>query len=205
MSPLPSQYRTNFPLTSTGPLSFGGPQEPFLVPGSGHYVKGQFRLAWELLGGAANFGPPITEAFVIPGDVPKNNRIVQYFAAGALEFRPDGAKDPNFPWLDPAEQVKLLIVPLDVGKIYTAGRITTGGGHPTAAQFKSFYRAIHGSWRLGAPITPAMTENLGGATTTVQYFEKGRLQVNPSTGVIEAGNLGELVWQATCDAGGSAK
>ncbi|MBA3943087.1 MAG: cellulase family glycosylhydrolase [Herpetosiphonaceae bacterium] len=198
--PLPSLFHTHLPLTATGPNPIDGPQAPKLIPGTGHYVKGLFREAWDLFGGAASFGPPITEAFVLPGDVPQHDRVVQYFAAGALELHPEASAMPDFFTLTLPDQIMRQVVPLNIGTTYAAGHVRTEGGHAVADIFNSFYKGAQGSWRLGAPITAALTESLDGTSTPVQYFQNGRLQVNPKTGVIEAGNLGQLVWQAQCNA-----
>ncbi|GAC1546672.1 MAG: hypothetical protein NVS2B7_21970 [Herpetosiphon sp.] len=198
-SALPSQFQTDLPLTQRAPNPIDGDGAPVSVPGSGHYVKGVFREAYELFGGAGSFGPPITEALVIPGSIPKYDKVVQYFTAGALELHPEGGMSPEFPKLERREQIKRLVAPLTIGTEYASGRVTTGGGNEVAALFAPFYRSVRGTWRLGAAISGPLTEQLDGHATTVQYFQNGRLQVNPSTGTIEAGNLGQLVWQARCD------
>ena len=197
--PLPSVVSTNLPLTTHGLNTPDGPQAPLLIPGSGHYVKGLFRRAWELLGGQGSFGLPLTEAFVLPGDIPEHNRVVQYFEAGVLELHPEAAADPSFRrLLKEVDQVKRLVVPHNLGESYAAGRVPTEGGHAVLDQFQSFYSGVQGDWRLGAPISGALTEDRNGVPTTVQYFQKGRLEWNPAAQVVEVGRLGSWAWDSQC-------
>jgi hypothetical protein len=194
---LPSALRTNLPLTTSGGYPWDGGDAPLLIPATGHYVKSRFRQAWDLLGGQTSFGAPITEAFTIPGDKPNTFRVLQYFEAGALELKGQSSDIPDFAKLPEQEQIKLLVQPLDVGVAYAAGRIPTGQ-HDVAPPFQSFYRGAFGTWRLGAALTDAFVEDLGGVRTTVQYFEKGRLQLNPATQTVELGALGSWAWQQRC-------
>jgi hypothetical protein len=83
--------------------------------------------------------------------------------------------------------------------MYTAAKgIPTGAGKTVSSTFRSFYVDYRGFWRLGKPITDAFIEDLGGVKTTVQYFEKGRLQLNPTTKIVEFGHLGRWAWEQRC-------
>jgi hypothetical protein len=199
--PLPAAFRTSLPLTVPGPNPTAGNTGSLLIAESGYHVKGLFRRAWDLLGGHASLGAPLSEAFVLPGDVPERNRVIQYFEAGALQLRPNAVREPGFATLPTIVQIQRQVVPLDVGVGHASSRgIPAGGEREIADVFQSFYRAIHGQWRLGEPITDAFVEDLGGVSTTVQYFRNGRLQLNPTTGVVEAGNVGRSAWAARCAA-----
>src|SRR5262249_24992887 len=90
--PLPSALKTDLPLTSTNPKVGGGAGGPLLIPGTGLYVKGPFRDAWELFGGRDSFGLPLTEAYMRPDD----HVVIQYFERAALTLYTEGTDDPNF-------------------------------------------------------------------------------------------------------------
>lgn len=197
--PLPSALRTDLPLTAVTPNVWTGGDAPLLIPATGHYVKSLFRRAWDVLGGQGSFGAPLTESFTIPGRKPGEFRVLQYFEGGVLELHGNVAKEPGFAALPEPERIKLQVRPHEIGTTYTAGRIATGR-HAVAAPFESFYSGTHGTWRLGAAITDAFVEDIGGARTTVQYFEKGRLQLNPATQAVELGDLGRWAWDAQCRA-----
>ena len=63
-----------------------------------------------------------------------------------------------------------------------------------------FYNSINGHWRLGGPISAELTETINGVPTRVQYFEKGRLELNPATQTIRAGALGKQALDVRCAA-----
>ncbi len=199
-APLPSIVSTDLPLTATGPSVSDSDQAPLLVPGSDHYVKGWFRRAWDLLGGQGSFGLPVTEALIVPGSTPTQGRVVQYFEAAVLQYFPAGDRDPKFPMLSEPEKAKRMIIVHDLGAPYAAGRVTIEGGHPVDDHFAPFYRGVHGSWRLGDPISPLLVEEINGAPAMVQYFQRGRLQVNPASQLIEAGPVGRWAWEGRCAA-----
>jgi hypothetical protein len=190
---LPSALATNVPLTSTNPQLPGGPGGPLLVPGTGHYVKGPFRNAWELFGGRDSFGLPLTDAYVRPED----RQVVQYFERAVLELHTEGTDDPEFDSLSREERTMRLIRPVELGAAYAAAR-GFGGEHAVSPMFQSFYTAINGSWRLGAPISDALVEDLDGAQTSVQYFQKGRLEWNAAAGEAQVSHLGNWALDAQC-------
>ena len=115
-----------------------------------------------------------------------------------LELQGKTTDQPGFSQLPEREQIKLLVQPHDIGTAYTAGRIPAGGQHAVAPQFQSFYSGTFGTWRLGTALTDAFVEDIGGVRTTVQYFQKGRVQLNPTTGAVELGALGSWAWEARC-------
>jgi hypothetical protein len=189
--PLPSAPREAQPLTSTNPKLPGGNAAPLEIAGTGLYVKGPFRVAWEQLGGQASLGLPLTDAYVRPDD----RRVVQYFENAVLELHDEASDEPGFDDLPGVEKAKRLLVPLDLGLDYAAGRF----GEPQAISpaFQPFYASIAGAWRLGAPISGEFVEDLGGASATVQYFRKGRLERGVD-GVVRIGKLGQWALEAQC-------
>jgi hypothetical protein len=104
-----------------------------------------------------------------------------------------------------------LIKPVDLGYAYTAGRefpqratVPEGGrrfgetGYTLSGEFRRFYEGAYGEWRLGAPISEELVEEINGVPTRVQYFQKGSLEVNPTTGVIQFGQLGRWLYNQNC-------
>jgi hypothetical protein len=93
-----------------------------------------------------------------------------------------------------------LIVPSDLGSAYAAGRIPAESGRGVAEIFGGFYRGTHGPWLLGKPITGALTEDINGASTTVQYFQRGRLEWNIAAQRVDVSLLGRWAWDGLCSA-----
>jgi hypothetical protein len=190
--PLPSTTTTNLPLTTTDPHFPDQATSPILIPESGHYVKGAFRRAWELFGGRASLGLPLTEAFMRFED----KRVVQYFEAAVLELNSNPGDLRNVP---ESEQIMRVIRPVAIGAT-AVGDSTPPPDGTVAAPFRQFYDQLNGVWRLGSPISAELTEDIGGVPTTVQYFQNGRLELNRSTGAVSAGALGARAWDAVCRA-----
>src|SRR5262249_5932338 len=190
---LPSTTVTQLPLTSLHPHLPDGDDAPLLIPESGHYVKGMFRKAWEHMGGRGSFGLPLTEAFVRKSD----KVVVQYFEAALLELHPVPSSELR--GLPPAEQVVRVIQPAGLGGAPAAGR-GWRGRQPPQAQFRDFYNGVNGPWRLGNPISAELSETINGVPIRVQYFEKGRIELNPATQSIAIGPLGKLSLDARCAA-----
>jgi cellulase (glycosyl hydrolase family 5) len=192
--PLPSATTTNLPLSSTNPHLPDHSTAPLAIPGSGHTVKGAFRRAWELFGGQGSFGLPLTEAFVLPD----SRGAVQYFEAAELELHLEAADEPGFDALPEVEQIARLIRPAQLGSRYTAGRPLFDANRALQGTFLAFYDSVNGAWRLGAAISPELVEQIDGAPTRVQYFERGRLEWNAATQAVVIGPLGAWAWDMQC-------
>jgi hypothetical protein len=190
--PLPSAYKTDLPLTSSQPQLPAGTDGPLLIPGTGMYVKGPFRKAWELFGGSASFGLPLTDAYVRPED----RRIVQYFEGAVLELHTEGTGDPGFADQPDIDKIRRLIVPIDLGLAFGAER-GFGGPHQVSPAFQAFYDSIGGAWRLGIPISGELVEQIDGVALTVQYFQKGRLE-RDAAGAARIGRLGSWALDQQC-------
>ena len=193
VSPLPSVTVTTQKLTTLNPSLPDGAGAPLLIRESGHYVKGMFRKAWELQGGRGSFGLPLSEAFVRKSD----KVVMQYFENALLEFRPGDNSDMR--GLPDAEKVMLVIQPTNLGAASVAGR-SLPAPQPPQGKFLEFYNSINGHWRLGGPISAEFTETINGVPTRVQYFEKGRLDLNSATQVVRVGQLGKQALDSRCAA-----
>jgi len=178
-------------LTTLNPSLPDGAGAPLLIRESGHYVKGMFRKAWEQLGGRGSFGLPLSEAFVRKSD----KVVMQYFENALLEFHPRDNKELR--GLSDADQAMLVIQPTDQGAALAAGR-SLPSPQPPQGKFLDFYNSVNGHWRLGGPISAELTETINGVPTRVQYFEKGRLELNPAAQTIRLGQLGKQVLDAEC-------
>jgi len=189
--PLPSATVTNQPLTSLDPSLPDGDGAPLLIPESGHYVKDMFRKAWELQGGRGSFGLPLSEAFIRKSD----KMVMQYFENALLEFHPKPKEALR--GLPEAEQAVLVIQPASLGTALAAGR-SLPAAQPPQGKFLDFYNGVNGAWRLGSPISAELTETINGAPMRVQYFERGRLELNPATQTVTIGALGKLALNAQC-------
>ncbi len=189
--PLPSLTVTTNKLTTLNPSLPDGAGAPLLIRESGHYVKGMFRKAWEQLGRRGSFGLPLSEAFVRKSD----KVVMQYFENALLEFHPRDNKELR--GLSDADQAMLVIQPTDQGAALAAGR-SLPSPQPPQGKFLDFYNSVNGHWRLGGPISAELTETINGVPTRVQYFEKGRLELNPAAQTIRLGQLGKQVLDAEC-------
>ena len=89
----------------------------------------------------------------------------------------------------------LVIQPTALGAALAAGR-GLPPPQPPQGQFLDFYNGVNGHWRLGGPISAELTETINGVPTRVQYFEKGRLELNPATQTVRMGQLGKLALDA---------
>lgn len=206
-TPLPSTVRIPTSLTDTNYGLPGGPGGPLLDDGNRYYVKRNFRRAWLLLGGEISFGRPLTEAFVNPDD----GKVIQYFEGGVFRLFTDVVVDPSLPAEQQFFLVQQAIRPVSIGKEYVLGGLpkvdTTllgDRGYSVARPFRSFYTDIAGGWRLGIPLSPELTEEINGIPRTVQYFEHGRLQINPETRQPEIGGLGRWALTERCRSMGQA-
>jgi hypothetical protein len=160
-----------------------------------------------------SLGVPLSEAYVRPDD----GKVVQQFAAAALELHPNAIYDPDFTQLTLPQQIMRVVRPLPIGRTYTAGvtfppqepvtpgpdvRLFPDTGYVVKGQFLTFYDTFLGTWRLGNPISPELVENIGGVDVTVQYFENGRLEWSPQTNVVQFGQINQALWLRQCQQAG---
>jgi hypothetical protein len=201
--PLPAQVSTDLPLTVNDFPRPGGMHAPLYIPEAKVYVKHVFRRAWVLFGGASTFGLPLSEA-ASRLDERGKERVVQYFEHAILEFDPQAEAQPGFAELgdDEAEKIRRQITVLNAGEQLLAER---GGQRVAGAQprgpFGDAYRTLGGRWRLGAPLTDALAVNEGGRQLQVQYFQKGRLELD-ATGALRLTPVGRMSFDQLCRANG---
>jgi hypothetical protein len=204
--PLPTIIKTDYKLTDEFELTANGEKAPRVVEGTNRYIKNWFRRAWDHLGGKGSLGLPLSDAFIRPED----ERVVQYFENGVLELHDEAIFDPDFAQLSYPQQIMRVVRPAYLGYDYTAGRTfpppdgtQDGGffpetGYRVRGDFWSFYANLLGPWRLGVAISGEVPEEVNGFPMTVQYFEKGRLEYNPTYNTVQFSHLGRWAWEERC-------
>jgi hypothetical protein len=181
------------------------------VEGSQFYVRNELRHAWELFGGRYSFGMPLMDAYKRAED----NRVVQYFDGAVLELHPDARSEDDYAELGRFERLQAVVRVMDVGNQYAeimglefppppeevpyARYFSETGHYLREGPFRTFYNRASGEWRLGAPISEEMTEDINGVPTTVQYFERGRLELDPETEDVRIGQLGSWRFAYQCE------
>lgn len=152
---------------------------------SGHTLGGEFRTFWQNNGGVAKLGYPISEELVETSPLDGQQRKVQYFERGVLEYHPEFAgtpnrvmlatvgrwvtKDRNFAKAEPVENAS--------DKWYFAET-----GHIVKEAFLRYWQSQGGLATFGYPISEELPEisNADGKVYTVQYFERARFEWHPT-------------------------
>jgi hypothetical protein len=206
-STLPLRYIATRPEPEVDPdLDPGIPVE---IGASGLYVKRDFRRAWDTFGEQYSFGLPLSQAYKRAGD----KRVVQYFEAAVLQRHPEARRDEEYGELGRFERLMAVMRIPDLGRQYAeahnlvfppptesvpGGTLFRETGHYLPPELRSFYKRVNGNWRLGAPISELMNETIGGQTMQVQWFERGKVIINPETEVISFAALGRWRWEVQC-------
>ena len=155
-------------------------------PATSYSVGETFRAFYERNGGARIFGQPISDPIQV------NGRTIQWYERTRLE------EWPEFSGTDYAVQSGR------VGAEFTTGldfpkqiffvsrpdlRFFPETGHAVRGGFLQFWEQNGGLMVFGFPISDELQERLpDGVTRTVQYFERGRLELH--TGGVQIGLLG---------------
>jgi hypothetical protein len=147
-----------------------------------HNLCAGFRAYWQMYGGVAVFGFPITEEYV------ENGMTVQYFERARFEWHPGE-------WPERFDVMLGLL-----GNVYASNLGLTGTvsftnqsdvcpvdkspvdcmafpqtGHTVSGKFLDYWNANGGLAIFGYPISDQYTEN----GQTVQYFERQRMELHP--------------------------
>jgi hypothetical protein len=192
--PLVSNGPNDLPLTIEPYNPKRGRGEPVLIPEANRHLKGQYRHAWELLGGKTTFGLPLSEAY----ERYEDNVVVQFFAGTVIEFHPKADRAPDWDTLSREEQIKRQLLPLSIGRYHAEQRGFAPGPYPLQGEFARFYAEHHGPWRFGEALSPEVWEPVDGVDTLVQYFERGRLEWDAPTNSVRVGALGAEAWRHQC-------
>jgi hypothetical protein len=139
-------------------------------PQTGYFVTGAFLAFWEQHGGLDIFGYPLGDPQVTgTGDTA---RTEQYFERARMEQPGSGPIELGL--------LGLAVHPPDpaVAALPDA-RYFTATGHNLAAPFQAYWEAHGGLPIFGYPISEAGQEDVNGTPTTVQYFERVRMEDHP--------------------------
>ncbi len=141
---------------------------------TGHTIPATFRPLWEQTGGADGLGWPLDEVAAIPGGQE------QWYTYGRIVQRGDTPPELAVVGRETAQFGSLLTVPAfkslpkPSASIATNAQYFPTSGHWTANGFFSFWN--NKKALLGEPISEEFQQD----GTTVQYFERGRLEIDPT-------------------------
>jgi hypothetical protein len=164
-------------------------EEARYFPETEHNVSGAFLAFYDLHGGRAIFGYPLTRPFEEDG------RLVQYFQRARMELHRDAQ----------GERVELGLLGQELGHsqppipaseipppTHPDKRYFGETGHTVSFTFLQFYQDKGGVERFGYPITEWIIEPNG---SIVQYFQKSKMAwypENPPGQRVQLGMLGTI-------------
>jgi hypothetical protein len=168
---------------------------------TGHSIAEPFLKGWQARGGLEGPGLPLTRPYVRQG-LDGGWLLVQDFERARLEYRPEHA----------GEQAEIIgaAVGREIARNHAnlQAFVPDGGCEPAddrrcfpetgfsiEGDFLAYWQGHHGETLLGLPISTEFTED----GLTVQYFERGRLELDPVSG--EQGALSALVREQLIDVG----
>jgi murein DD-endopeptidase MepM/ murein hydrolase activator NlpD len=172
----------------TEPLS----QNKFYIGDTGHYINGAFLNFWRQHGQTAVLGNPLSEEFV------QNGRTVQLFDKALLESHPEETEAANqvqlgFLGRQLADARGLHFDPAASTASSPTRTYFNETGQAISGNFKTFWEKNNGLTLLGLPIGPELQE----AGTTVQYFERGVLQLKANSNTtVEIASSGNALLEA---------
>ncbi|MDW8328192.1 MAG: hypothetical protein RMK99_16635 [Anaerolineales bacterium] len=149
------------------------PPAPTPFPQTGHAVDPTFAAYFEARGGVAEFGYPITYAYI------ENGLLVQYFQNVRMEYHPYnpdpykiqlGLLGEELGKRQPPIPVNQIPSPTDPSCVYFPQ-----SGHAVCHSFLKYYNE-HGQLdRFGYPISPMYLEK----DRLVQWFQRARMEFHP--------------------------
>ncbi|HMA35929.1 MAG TPA: hypothetical protein VKY74_15810, partial [Chloroflexia bacterium] len=153
---------------------------------TGHTLRGVFRTYWELHGGLAQFGYPLTEEFPEKNALNGQVYTVQYFERNRFEYHPEYAGTAYEVLLGLLGRTVTARIAPDFSPFQPVpapptGRYFPETGHTLAPEF-ALYWAQHGGLAVyGFPISEPYREisRTDGKDYLVQYFERNRLEYHP--------------------------
>lgn len=172
--------RSDQPAARTSRIADDNPNRRYFTE-TGHNLANGFKSFWDLNGGIAQFGFPITEEFTERNPADDRTYSVQYFERARFEWHPEisggivvlgkiGQEVFN-------TNNKPGGAPLDPPPNLTPDkRYFPDTRHILAGSFKQFWDTKNGQQLLGLPLGEEVAEN----GKTVQYFQNGRLEYNPN-------------------------
>lgn len=176
------EAQANVPINGPGTVYF---------PVTGHHVAGDLLEFWRENGGIERIGYPVSE------EIRDGEHARQYFERGVIEYAP--SKGLTFGRLGAeaaGERREAAFRPTtreEFGSDRPDRRFFAETGHGIAGPFAKFWEANGGVGRFGFPVSAALREPVGEnrAMLTVQYFERGRLDLHGDQ--VRIANLGRDV------------
>ncbi len=149
---------------------------------TGHTVDDTYGFLsyWRDHDGEYLLGLPVTEVLHEEAGIP-----VQYFERGRLEYHPklhDGTILRGRIGADYAEALWRTFEPADPDSSIddATERLFVATGYTLSAPFLAFWEDHDGLTTFGYPISAPLWEYIGHQVLRVQYFERGRLEYDPS-------------------------
>lgn len=157
---------------------------------TGHRLTNEsgFLGYWRASNGPLTLGPPVTEPFV------ENGLTVQYFELGRLELHPEYNNAILRGRLG-AEYIATLYRSFSAAAIVAeepGARYFAETGFSLTEPFLSFWQNNGAVDAFGFPISAPAWEYVGAQMLRVQYFERARLEYQPSTDASMAIQVGAL-------------
>jgi hypothetical protein len=153
-----------------------------------HNIAPEFLTYWNANGGLAQFGYPLTEAYLDTSTDDNKTYKMQYFERARFEYHPEKANTPYVVELGrlgttlvkgrEAEKPFVKVAKVDDTAVQ---RFFPEVGHTLSAPFKTYWDAHGGLPIFGFPLSEPFEEKSAtdGKTYTVQYFERNRFEYHP--------------------------
>lgn len=177
--------------TSLAPPAMANTQAglPVRFAETGHTLAYSFRGFFELYGGLAIFGLPLTEVFIEDG------RPVQYFERARLEWHAAFAQVQAGHlgrWAAESHAGHPAFAP--VGSAETGQLFFAPTGHTLSGPFLGYWQGRGGLAVFGYPLSEPFDElsSEDGRSYTVQYFERARFEYHPDLAATYQVSLGHL-------------
>lgn len=183
-TPSPTSSAIAIPVPPTSPTPVG--DESRVFPDTGQMLHGAFLRRWSEGGGQVTFGLPISPEFVEDG------MVVQYFERAEFQWVPGRAPE--------TDDVLLALLgshafgpPAPAATPITDAQFANETGHNVSDIFLTAYNILGGLDRFGFPLDESHT---GPDGTTVQYFQRGRLERPAWNDIVSPGAMGSEAYLA---------
>jgi hypothetical protein len=150
--------------------------DPFYFPATGHQIAPEFQRYWDLNGGLAQFGYPLTQPTLVRGF------RTQFFERAVFEYHPENT--PPFDVLLRRLGAEILTHAYPEATPFesTSDRLYfPETRHSLGGRFLQYWQLTGGLPVYGYPLSEEVQEvsPRDGRTYTVQYFERNRIEYHP--------------------------
>ncbi|MEI8307708.1 MAG: hypothetical protein WCF99_11670 [Chloroflexales bacterium] len=152
-----------------------------------HSISGDFRTFWESRGGLARFGYPLSEEIIEPEAGSGRPRVVQYFERARFEHFPELSGTDYVVQLTRLGETALQRQGIDWRSLPAQSdappecRLFPEINHRLCPPFLAAWEQAGGLDLVGLPLSEAfpVTDATTGASYSVQYFERTRIEQHP--------------------------